>query len=143
MKVSARNVFNGTVSAYRPGGVNAEVEVDIGGGDKLVAIITLESAQDLGIAPGKAVVALVKAPWVMVLTDPGSVKLSARNQLAGKVSSVAPGAVNSEVVIERPGGTRVAAVVTREAVAELGLVPGAGASALIKASHVVLGVPAD
>lgn len=48
MKVNARNVFSGTVSAHRPGGVTAEVEADIGGGAKLVAIITLDSAQGPG-----------------------------------------------------------------------------------------------
>lgn len=142
MKVSARNVFEGTVSAYRPGGVNAEVEVDIGGGDRLVAIITLASAQGLGVAVGQPVVALVKAPWVMVLTEADGVRLSARNCLKGTVETVETGAVNGEVVIALPGGTKVAAVITREAVAELGLKPGAPATAVIKASHVVLGVPA-
>jgi len=142
MKVSARNVFEGTVSAYRPGGVNAEVEVDIGGGDRLVAIITLESAQALGIAPGQAVIALVKAPWVMVLTEQDGVRLSARNCLKGTVETVETGAVNAEVVIALPGGAKVAAVITREAVADLGLKPGSPASAVIKASHIVLGVPA-
>jgi molybdate transport system regulatory protein len=142
MKVSARNVFEGTVSAYRPGGVNAEVEVDIGGGDRLVAIITLESAQALGIAPGQPVIALVKAPWVMVLTEQEGVRLSARNCLKGTVETVETGAVNAEVVIALPGGAKVAAVITREAVADLGLKPGAAASAVIKASHIVLGVPA-
>jgi molybdate transport system regulatory protein len=142
MKISARNVFEGTVSAYRPGGVNAEVEVDIGGGDRLVAVITLESARALGIAVGSAVVALVKAPWVMVLTDTKGVRLSARNCLKGTVETVETGAVNAEVVIALPGGAKVAAVITREAVADLGLKPGVPASAVIKASHVVLGVTA-
>ncbi len=141
MKVSARNVFAGTVSAYRPGNVNAEVEVDLGGGDHLVAVITVDSAESLGIAPGKSVVALVKAPWVMVLTDESGIRLSARNGLRGIVETVTPGTVNGEVVIALHGGAKVAAVITREAIADLGLKPGAPATAIIKASHVVLGVP--
>ena len=40
------------------------------------------------------------------------------------------------------GGALVHAVITNEAVLELGLKPGVPASALIKASHVILGVPA-
>lgn len=141
MKVSARNVFAGTVSAYRLGNVNAEVEVDLGGGDHLVAVITVDSAESLGIAPGKSVVALVKAPWVMVLTDESGIRLSARNGLRGIVETVTPGTVNGEVVIALHGGAKVAAVITREAIADLGLKPGAPATAIIKASHVVLGVP--
>mgnify|MGYP001224224427 FL=1 len=142
MKVSARNVFRGKVCAYQPGGVNAEVVVDIGGGDKLVAIITLESARSLGIAEGAEVVALVKAPWVMVMTDASGIRLSARNALSGKVKAVTQGVVNGEVVVALPGGAEVAAVITKEAVAELGLKPGVDAAVVIKASHVVLGVPA-
>ena len=141
MKVSARNVFAGTVRAYRPGNVNAEVEVDLGGGDHLVAVITVDSAESLGIAPGQSVVALVKAPWVMVLTDESGIRLSARNGLRGIVETVTPGTVNGEVVIALHGGAKVAAVITREAIADLGLKPGAPATAIIKASHVVLGVP--
>jgi molybdate transport system regulatory protein len=141
MKVSARNVFRGKVAATRPGSVNAEVDIDLSGGDRLVAVVTLASLEDLGLVPGSEVIALVKAPWVMVLTDASGVKLSARNNLAGTISAVAVGAVNAEVTIALPGGTEVMAVITRDAVNELGLKPGVAATAVIKASHVVLGVP--
>lgn len=69
------------------------------------------------------------------------VKFSARNQLAGTVQSIEKGTINSEIRIKLTGGTTVYAVITNEAVMELGLKPGVPASALIKASHVVLGVP--
>jgi molybdate transport system regulatory protein len=142
MKISARNVFEGKVTALTDGKVNAEVEITTAGGDRLVAIVTEGSVQSLGLALGKPLMAFVKAPWVMVLAGTGDVKFSARNQLAGTVESVSKGSVNSEVVIKLTGGTLVYAVVTNEAVLELGLKPGVPASALIKASHVVLGVPA-
>ena len=141
MKVSARNVFTGRVSAVKPGSVNAEIEITLAGSDRLVAIITMESVKSLGIGVGSDVVALVKAPWVMLMTDASGVRLSARNCLAGTVKAVAPGAVNAEVVLTLAGGAEVAAIVTKEAVAELGLKPGVAATAVIKASHVVLGVP--
>ena len=141
MKVSARNVFKGKVSAVKPGSVNAEVEIGLPGGDRLVAVITQESVNTLGIDVGREVVALVKAPWVMLMTDASGVRLSARNCLAGTVKLVEPGSVNAEVVLTLAGGTEVAAIVTKEAVAELGLKPGVAATAVIKASHVVLGVP--
>ncbi len=142
MSVSARNVFKGKVTSVKDGAVNAEVELTLAGGDKIVAIITEGSVKDLGVAVGQEAVAYVKAPWVMLLAGPQSVRFSARNQLAGKVSIVHKGAVNSEVGITLVGGTTVFAVVTNEAVLELGLKEGVEATALIKASHVVLGVPA-
>ncbi|MCC9598433.1 MULTISPECIES: molybdopterin-binding protein [unclassified Rubrivivax] len=141
MKISARNVLRGTVSAVKAGAVNAEVHVDLGAGDQLTAIVTLASCTDLELAPGQPVVALVKAPWVIVMTGDSELKLSARNQLAGTVSAVETGAVNAEVVITLPGGAQIAAIVTKEAVKDLGLAPGVAATAVIKASHVVLGVP--
>lgn len=142
MNVSARNVFKGRISALVDGAVNAEVELCLPGGDKIVAIVTEASVKSLGLAIGKEALAYVKAPWVMLLAGPANVKFSARNQLTGTVSQVTKGAVNSEVAITLTGGTVVYAVVTNEAVLELGLKEGSAASALIKASQVILGVPA-
>ena len=142
MKISARNVFEGTITALVDGKVNAEVEVTTPGGDRIVAVVTEGSVASLGLAVGKPALAYVKAPWVMVLAGDGGVKFSARNQLAGVVDSVQKGAVNSDISIKLAGGSLVHAVITNEAVMELGLKPGVPASALIKASHVVLGVPA-
>lgn len=142
MKISARNVFEGRITALRDGQVNAEVEVTTPGGDRIVAIVTEGSVQALGLAVGQPAIAYVKAPWVMLLAGEGGVRFSARNQLAGTVDSLHKGAVNSDVAIRLAGGSLVHAVITNEAVLELGLKPGVPACALIKASHVVLGVPA-
>ena len=142
MKISARNVFAGKVTALKQGAVNAEVELTTAGGDKIVAIVTEGSIASLGLAIGTEAVAVVKAPWVMVLAGDSNIRFSARNQFAGTVKSVNKGAVNSDISIELAGGSVVHAVVTNDAVLELGLKAGSPATALIKASHVVLGVPA-
>jgi molybdate transport system regulatory protein len=142
MKVSARNVFKGQVSKVQEGAVNAEVGLTLPGGEQLVAVVTLESIRNLGISVGKEAIALIKAPWVMLMTESSDIRLSARNCLEGKVLSVNDGAVNAEVVIELAGGSKVYSIVTRDAVAELGLQPGVSATAVIKASHIILGVPA-
>ena len=142
MNVSARNVFKGKISAVTDGLVNAEVELSLSGGDKIVAIVTEGSVQSLGLTVGKAAVAYVKAPWVMLLSGAPDVHFSARNQLSGTVSALTRGAVNTEVAIMLAGGTVVHSVVTNEAVLELGLKVGEPATALIKASHVILGIPA-
>jgi len=138
MKISARNVFEGTISALTSGPVSAEVEVSTAGGDKLVATITQGSVQSLGLAVGKPVMALVKASSVMVMTEASGVKLSARNCLTGKVNKLVQGPVSAEVVITLPGGAEVFASVTREATTELGLKEGTPASAVIKASAVII-----
>jgi molybdate transport system regulatory protein len=142
MKVSARNAFKGSISAIQPGAVNSEVTLKTKGGDPLVAIVTADSVKSLGLAVGKEVVALVKAPWVMLAAGDSKLKFSARNQLKGTVSHVTKGAVNSEVGVKLPGCTEVFAVVTNEAVAELNLAIGNAAIAVIKSSHVILAVEA-
>jgi molybdopterin-binding protein len=65
-------------------------------------------------------------------------KLSARNQLKGKVVSVTHGAVNSEVVLELPGGARIVSIISRSSAEALGLAPGHDAYAVIKASSVMI-----
>jgi molybdopterin-binding protein len=67
-------------------------------------------------------------------------KLSARNQIKGKVVDVSKGATTSHVRIDIGGGTIITASITNEAVADLGLKPGIDAWAVIKASDVMVGV---
>jgi molybdate transport system regulatory protein len=142
MQVSARNTFNGLIQKIEDGAINSQVTLVLPGGDALVAVVTRDSVRSLGLAPGKPAVALVKAPWVMLASPGCGLKFSARNQLTGRVSNVDKGAVNSEVTLTLPGGSPVCAVVTNDAVRELDLQPGKEAVAIIKASHVILGVSA-
>lgn len=68
-------------------------------------------------------------------------KLSARNVLKGKVRDVTHGAVNSEVIVELPGGSTVVSVITKRSAEELDLAPGREVYAVIKASNVMLMTP--
>jgi molybdopterin-binding protein len=67
-------------------------------------------------------------------------KLSARNILKGVVVNVVKGAVNSEVIIELPGGAQIVSVITNSSVENLGLKKGKEAYAVIKASNVMVAV---
>lgn len=142
MKISARNVFEGKISALTNGAVNAELEITTVAGDRIVAVVTEASVRSLGLAVGKTALAFVKAPWVIVMAGDNGVRFSARNQLAGTVDQITPGAINSSVTIKLKSGALVHAVVTNDAVSDLELAPGTPAVALIKASHIVVGVPA-
>jgi molybdopterin-binding protein len=70
--------------------------------------------------------------------DP-SMKISARNQLKGKIVSIKPGVTTTHVRIDL-GGQIVTAAITAEAAEELGLKPGMEVSAIVKASDVIIGV---
>ena len=67
-------------------------------------------------------------------------KISARNQLKGKIVSIEKGAVNSEVVLELGGGEVITSIITNNAVSSLGLSVGKQAYAVVKASNVMVAV---
>lgn len=138
MKISARNQFSGTVKNLHAGAVYAEVEIELKGGQTLVASVTSESAAALGLAPGQHVLALVKAPQIILVTDFGDYRLSARNQLPGEVVDVKPGAVNAEIGIRLKSGDLMAATVTNESVENLGLKKGQPVTAVFKAGAVIV-----
>jgi molybdate transport system regulatory protein len=142
MKTSARNQFSGTVSRVVAGAVNDEILIDVPGLGAIAAIVTHESALNLGLVVGAKAFGLVKASSVIVVTQAEGAKFSARNQLQGQVVRVVKGAVNTEVVIGLAGGAQVAAIVTNESADALGLATGVTAAALFKASSVIVGVPA-
>jgi len=67
-------------------------------------------------------------------------QVSARNVLKGKVVKVVRGAVNAEVTLELPGGTRITSIITMGSLDTLDLREGKEAYALIKASSVLLAI---
>ena len=69
MKISARNILKGKVKKITEGMVNSEVVVELTGGQEVVAIITKNSVQSLGLAVGKEAYAIVKATSVMLGVD--------------------------------------------------------------------------
>ena len=142
MRTSARNQFHGKVTGVRHGAVNDEVEMEIVGRQKITAIITHESTENLGLRPGVEALALIKSSSVIIVTDDEGVRFSTRNRLQGTVSRLQPGAVNTEVVIDLGGGSSVAAIVTNVSSQALDLKVGAPATAIFKASSVILGIPA-
>ena len=140
LKTSARNALRGTVTRVVSGAVDAEVVLDVGGGVEIVSVITRESVDDLGLAPGVAAIALIKASFVVLARGDDSLRTSARNNISGVVARREDGTVNSEVTIEVAAGKTITATLTRESADALELDVGAPASAMIKASHVILAV---
>jgi len=140
MKISARNVLAGKVQEITKGAVNAQVKLQLDGGETIVSIITISSIDSLGLEVGKASYAIVKASEVIVGKGLEGVKLSARNVLPGVVKVVHDGAVNSEVEIQLAGGSMIVASITKESVKALELKTGDVASAIVKASNVMIGV---
>ncbi|MDR1546404.1 MAG: TOBE domain-containing protein [Deltaproteobacteria bacterium] len=139
MANSARNQFLGRVVAVTTGAVNSEVVLDIGDNQTIAAIITNASVKNLNLKVGDEAYALFKASWALICLEPTLIT-SARNNLEGVVESVSPGAVNGEVIVDLGSGKKVAAIVTNESLKRLKLEKGVKVSALVKSSHVIIGV---
>jgi molybdate transport system regulatory protein len=140
MRVSARNVFAGTIAGITKGVVNSEVDLALKGGATISAVITNAAIDNLGLETGKDAYAIIKASSVIIGTDLHDAKLSARNLMCGKVVKIIEGPVSTEVDVEVAGGNTVSAVITHESSSCLGLEVGGHACVLFKASSVILGV---
>ena len=70
-------------------------------------------------------------------------KMSARNQLKGKITAVKPGSVMAEVVVELPDGQQIVSVITLTSAQDLNLRVGDDVVAIIKSTDVMILVQAD
>ncbi|MFN7725796.1 MAG: TOBE domain-containing protein [Rubrivivax sp.] len=142
LRTSASNQFVGTVSAVRLGAVNDEVELALDSGARLVAVVTHGSALALGLRTGQTAYALLQAASVLLAAGLEGARVSARNQWAGVVQQVRPGAVNAEVLLQLDQGGTLTAAVPQASLDELPCRPGSRLTALFKASDVVLATAA-
>jgi len=138
MKTSARNTYRCRVRQVHCGTVSTEVELDLTDSISLTALVTRESVTDLDIVPGREVMVLIKASFVILAVGESCPTVSARNRIKGIVAAREDGPVSSEIVLDIGAGRSLTGVITRESADELGLAPGSIAWALIKASHVIL-----
>ncbi|ELP69742.1 molybdopterin-binding protein [Streptomyces turgidiscabies] len=136
MSLSIRNQIPGTVLAVTSGQVMATVKVRLDGGQEITAAITRESVDDLGLAEGTTVHALVKSTEVALATAVVE-GVSIRNQLPGTVVDISAGAAMASVKVTVAGGTLTAAITT-DAVHDLSLAAGSPVVALIKSTEISL-----
>ncbi|MGW9028649.1 TOBE domain-containing protein [Streptomyces sp. NPDC055722] len=136
MNLSIRNQIPGIVTAVTPGEVMAVVKVRLTGGQDVTAAVTIEAVDELNLAPGASVYALVKSTEVALAT--AAVEgISIRNQLPGTVERLTTGEAMASVRVTVAGGA-LTAVITRLAVEDLALAPGSPVVALIKSTEVAL-----
>ena len=137
---SARNQLAAQITEVREGAVNSLVVAKLQGGETVKATVTVDSQKALDLVAGKKVVYLFKASSIIVAKGENGLKLSATNQLKGKVvKKVVEGAVNAEVDIEIAGGDKLSAIITNESAKNLSLKAGDEVTAIIKASQIIIG----
>jgi molybdate transport system regulatory protein len=140
MRTSARNQFQGRVVMINAGPVNSEVSLAINKSDHLTAVITSESLEQLGLSLDSEAYALVKSSFIILTPEDQPLLTSARNRLCGTLRELRHGPVSSEAIIELDAGKTLTAIITDESATAMALAPNSRVCALIKASHVILGV---
>lgn len=68
-------------------------------------------------------------------------KLSARNQLKGKILKVDEGLITAKVMLDLGNGNVISAIISKDAISDLNLKQGDDAFAVIKSTEVIIGVP--
>lgn len=141
MLTSARNNIKVNVKEIQEGAVNSIIKGTLGD-QMLQAVVTKEAIADLGLKVGENCHFVFKSSNVIVAKmDLGCIRaLSARNQLAGKVSDIKEGAINMEVSATLPCGTIVVAVITKASCEKLELKEGDEVCMIVKASEIMAGV---
>lgn len=140
MKTSARNAFRCQVTNIRRAPVNVEVTLKVSEENSIVAVITNESADELGLVPGREAVALVKSSFVTLIRGDALPQVSARNLVSGTVLERIDGGVNSEIVLDIGNGKTLIAVITKDGAEELSLTLGQRVWAMFNAAQVILAV---
>ena len=69
MKLSARNVIKGKVVDIKEGMIMAKVKVDIGGGNVVTSVVSVEAIKELNVKPGEEIYIMIKATSVMLARE--------------------------------------------------------------------------
>jgi molybdate transport system regulatory protein len=139
IKISARNVFQTVVSQVKKWPVDVEVRLKVSDGHTLFATVTNDAALDLGLTPGRNVLALIKSTFIR-LAPPDPAPKHARNWFVGTVTRRIDAERNSEVLLDIGHGKTLTSVVPRELAEDLDLVENGRAAATFEPDHVILAV---
>lgn len=145
LKTSARNQLLCEIVSIQPGtAMIDEITLKIKGTDQtIIATITPESTQKLGLIPGLQLFALIKASAVMIKAPEVPLKSQYDSQIYGKIVRLEPGNVNSEIEIELPGGTLIASVLSTNYINRHKLGVGSEVTGIIDPSNIILGLSCD
>ncbi len=140
MKISAKNVFSGTVCDIVRDVSVSQVVLQLKSGHRMTAVVSTDSVDALGLEIGSSAYALVKASSVMIASDSPSLKISAKNRITGRIVQVTESAVVGEVVLDIGAGETITATITDSSVRNLELQEGREVCAIIKSTSVIVGV---
>lgn len=139
IKTSGRNQLFGCITDIRIGAVNAEVTVQLKGGESIVTTIDLTALKELELSIGVDAILLINSADITLVVDKASYRFSARNCLAGHILTVQQTAADVEIIVLLPSGETLIASITPSSVQNLNLVVGQPVWAIFKSNVPYLG----
>ncbi|MEF3367079.1 TOBE domain-containing protein [Methylocystis sp. 9N] len=137
VKISARNVFQAEVVEVKKWPVDVEVTLRLSSEHNICSIVTNDAAADLGLAPGRKVLALIKSSFVDLAPADADAS-SERNRFIGLVTRRVDAERNSEFLLDIGGGKTMTAVIPRQKAEKLKIAEGMRAAAVFEAQNVIL-----
>jgi molybdate transport system regulatory protein len=138
VKISARNVFRCTVVRLQEEPVDVVVTLQVSAANDISSTVTHGAVEDLRLAPGRNVMALVKSSLVSLARPKKAAPDAGHNRLAGQVVRRIDGDIHSEIQLDIGDGKILTAVVPKANAADLRITPGDRLDAIFKASDVML-----
>ncbi|MDP3009983.1 MAG: TOBE domain-containing protein [Methylococcales bacterium] len=118
VKTSAPNQLFGRVTDIRASSVNAEVMVQLKGGETIVTSTDLTVLAELDLTVGVDAVLLISSADITLVIDKGRYQFSGRNQLAGQVLLMQQTATHTDVTVLLPSGETLIANIAEQSIAE-------------------------
>lgn len=140
VKTSAPNQLFGRVTDIRAGSVNAEVMVQLKGGETIVTTTDLTVLAELDLTVGVDAVLLISSADITLVIDKGRYQFSGRNQLAGQVLLVQQTATHTDVTVLLPSGETLIANIAEQSVDNLTLSVGKAVWMIFKSNVPYLGI---
>jgi len=138
IRTSARNQLFGRVIGVDAEEKNAEVTVQLKGGEQIIATLELSLVTELALAIGNEAVLLINGADLILTTD-STKQFSARNRLYGNVMQIQHDGINSEVTVLLPSGEMLTAKITQQSVENLALVSTQPVWVIFKSNVPILG----
>ena len=139
MRTSARNALRGIITSVTSDGIVSEIVLALQNALTLRAAVTAESVRELGLCPGRAAIALIKAPFSSIAREDADIPANA-NAIAGKVLSCRASTTHAEIVVDIGAGETLAANMSAQEARLLKLRPGSKVRAMFDAAHVIVAI---
>lgn len=139
VKSSAINQLFGQIFEIKTGAIHREIDVRLKGGEHIVASMTNDEFDSLGLKDGDDLLLLIGMSEINIVTDENPYRLSARNSLKGTMIRIQQDGIDAEVFMRLPGGDSIVAMITQGSAESLDLKVGDSVIAVFKSNAVLLG----